>query len=1347
MHFSRNRHNRILSSITFYKCTHILQVFLLFLITFSSFSADVAFNKVFKGTGTYQVESNNITVTSEFGFTGYRFTSAIAGATQFSGNNVNGYLTYDSSGVSKTRYGTISRLVKTGSNVTAFYFIQTNSAYTQTNSSLHSAFIFVDPADETDSDYTSSSSRTLGTSSDPVDSALNSFDATQPVVPILTISSDLTTFSSCVNTVSSSQTVSLNGSILTTDVIVTPGPSYEVSLDNTSFSSSVTIPLTSGSVNDVLVYIRMKALATSPASETLTASSTGVTGQTVTLTGAVSPVSVAGTISATSTTLCYNESTTLTLSGSTGSIQWQSSLDGSSWTSISGATSTTLNTGNLTTSTRYRAVVTSGACSSATSLDQTITVNPEISISGTTSISLDLTSQLTGTGTPATSNPWVSSDLTVATISSTGLVSPLKDGTTSITYTQINGCIKTILFTVSTTDTDGDGVSDNQEIADGTDPNDGCSFKLASRILTPSVAWKAADCDGDGTPNGTDSAPLDFCVGGVRGAVPAITTPQYKFFASADCDSDGIGNAMECFGGGPTCQDFDFDGIPNYLDTDSDNDGLLDSYERNIDSDKDGDADYLDLDSDNDGILDRTEGSKDADGDGKPNYLDLDSDGDGILDAWEASEVYGFHSDYGFTGTVKNADGGFPDANGNGLADFLESSMGGKPRGPQDTDKDGIPDFLDLDSDGDSIPDAVELTSDMDKDNRPNYRDVDSDGDLISDNKETSADADGDGSANYLDLDSDADGIPDRVEGVVICESCASRDDQPDGMDDRSNGIAVDTDNDGKPDYLDTDSDNDGIPDSVEAGKDPSNPVDTDGDGTPDFRDTDSDNDGIPDSVEAGKDPSKPVDTDGDGKPDYLDTDSDNDGIPDSVEAGKDPNKPVDTDGDGKPDYQDTDSDNDGIPDSVEAGKDPNKPVDTDGDGKPDYQDTDSDNDGIPDSVEAGKDPSKPVDTDGDGKPDYQDTDSDNDGIPDSVEAGKDPSKPVDTDGDGKPDYQDTDSDNDGIPDSVEAGKDPNKPVDTDGDGKPDYQDTDSDNDGIPDAVEAGKDPSKPVDTDSDGKPDYLDTDSDNDGIPDSVEAGKDPQVPVDTDQDGIPDYRDLDSDGDGIPDKIEAGKDPSKPVDTDGDGKPDYQDLDSDGDGIPDKLEAGSDSTKPVDTDGDGTPDYRDLDSDADGFSDKEEAGKDSSNPMDLDKDGKPDFQDIDSDGDGVLDRLEDDVNFGAIPDCDRDGIPNRIDQDVCQTFLTQGFSPNGDGVNDTFVIPGLLGMGKNKLSIFNRWGNIVYETEDYKNDWGGKATNVFDPLASDGLLPDGVYYYVIDFNGSRPAISNYLFINRLAK
>jgi gliding motility-associated-like protein len=965
---------------------------------------------------------------------------------------------------------------------------------------------------------------------------------------------------------------------------------------------------------------------------------------------------------------------------------------------------------------------------------------------------------------------------TTITASNTYVVSA-SNGTGSITAN--------VLIEIVAGDTDGDGVTDTQEAIDGTDPIDACSYLVGSQtIANTSAAWKAADCDGDGTPNGTDSGPIDYCVGGTGFTIPKLGTAAYNnFFKNGDCDVDGISNHAEC-NGADNPDDFDGDGIPNYLDTDSDNDMMSDRDERRIDSDGDGDADYLDLDSDNDGILDKLEGNSDADGDGIKNYLDLDSDGDGIKDAWEAAGISEYHQDYNFDGRVSNADGSFPDANGNGLADFLESSMGGKPRGPQDTDKDGIPDYLDLDSDGDSLLDTLEQTYDVDGDGRPNYRDLDSDGDWIADFIDGTMDTDADGTKNFMDLDSDGDGIPDRYEGSAACDNCSGFvDNNNNGWDDRKemvNPAATDTDGDGTPDFKDTDSDNDGIPDSVEVGKDPSKPVDTDGDGKPDYQDTDSDNDGIPDSVEAGKDPNKPVDTDGDGKPDYLDTDSDNDGIPDSVEAGKDPSKPVDTDGDGKPDYQDTDSDNDGIPDSVEAGKDSNKPVDTDGDGKPDYQDTDSDNDGIPDAVEAGKDPSKPVDTDGDGKPDYQDTDSDNDGIPDSVEAGKDPNKPVDTDGDGKPDYLDTDSDNDGIPDSVEAGKDPSKPVDTDGDGKPDYQDTDSDNDGIPDSVEAGKDPSKPVDTDGDGKPDYLDTDSDNDGIPDSVEAGKDPLIPVDTDKDGIPDYRDLDSDGDGIPDKIEAGKDPSKPVDTDGDGKPDYidtdsdndgipdaveagnvnnpvdtdgdgkpdyQDTDSDNDGIPDKIEAGVDPTKPVDTDADGTPDYRDLDSDNDGYADKEEAGKDPSNPVDTDKDGKPDYQDTDSDNDGILDKLENDINYGALADCDKDGVDNRIDADQCPTFAPNGISPNGDGKNDVLITPGILRNQPNELTIFNRWGNIVYQTSNYKNDWGGQTDRAFSLLAGDNLLPDGTYYYVIDFFGKYPNVGTYVYINRQEK
>jgi gliding motility-associated-like protein len=217
--------------------------------------------------------------------------------------------------------------------------------------------------------------------------------------------------------------------------------------------------------------------------------------------------------------------------------------------------------------------------------------------------------------------------------------------------------------------------------------------------------------------------------------------------------------------------------------------------------------------------------------------------------------------------------------------------------------------------------------------------------------------------------------------------------------------------------------------------------------------------------------------------------------------------------------------------------------------------------------------------------------------------------------------------------------------------------------------------------------------------------------------------------------------------VDTDGDGKPDYQDTDSDNDGIPDKVEAGADPSKPVDTDADGTPDYRDLDSDNDGYLDKEEAGKDPSNPVDTDKDGKPDYQDTDSDNDGILDKLENDINYGALADCDKDGVDNRIDADQCPTFAPNGISPNGDGKNDVLIIPGILRNQPNELTIFNRWGNIVYQTSNYKNDWGGQTDRAFSLLAGDNLLPDGTYYYVIDFFGKYPNVGTYVYINRQEK
>jgi gliding motility-associated-like protein len=301
-----------------------------------------------------------------------------------------------------------------------------------------------------------------------------------------------------------------------------------------------------------------------------------------------------------------------------------------------------------------------------------------------------------------------------------------------------------------------------------------------------------------------------------------------------------------------------------------------------------------------------------------------------------------------------------------------------------------------------------------------------------------------------------------------------------------------------------TDTDEDGVPDDVELidGTDPNDPDD--------FKD--SDGDGVPDYVEEeeGTDPTDPKDvkdTDGDGVPDYLEEkdgtdpadssdakDTDGDGVPDYVEKsqGSDPND--------KSDFKD--SDGDGVPDYVEEeeGTDPNDPKDvkdTDGDGVPDYVETqyggdptdpsdglDSDGDGVPDFLEIiqGTDPLDPTDV----------KDTDGDGVPDFIELqqGTDPTDPTDV----------LDTDGDGIPDFIEKlqGTDPLKSgdvlIDSDGDGVPDYIETtdgtdpkdasdlkDSDGDGVPDFIEKlegtdSKNPDDSKDTDGDGVPDYIQT-------------------------------------------------------------------------------------------------------------------------------------------------------------------------------------------------------------------------------------------------------------------------------
>ena len=89
---------------------------------------------------------------------------------------------------------------------------------------------------------------------------------------------------------------------------------------------------------------------------------------------------------------------------------------------------------------------------------------------------------------------------------------------------------------------------------------------------------------------------------------------------------------------------------------------------------------------------------------------------------------------------------------------------------------------------------------------------------------------------------------------------------------------------------------------------------------------------------------------------------------------------------------------------------------------------------------------------------------------------------------------------------------------------------------------------------------------------------------------------------------------------------------------------------------------------------------------------------------------------------------------------FIPQGFSPNGDGINDNFVIQGAEKYVVS-LKVFNRWGNKVYENDHYKNDWDG-VSNV--GILISNQLPTGTYYYTVNFNNGDKEIIGYLTINR---
>ncbi|CAG5085787.1 Ig-like domain-containing protein [Parvicella tangerina] len=86
-------------------------------------------------------------------------------------------------------------------------------------------------------------------------------------------------------------------------------------------------------------------------------------------------------------------------------------------------------------------------------------------------------------------------------------------------------------------------------------------------------------------------------------------------------------------------------------------------------------------------------------------------------------------------------------------------------------------------------------------------------------------------------------------------------------------------------------------------------------------------------------------------------------------------------------------------------------------------------------------------------------------------------------------------------------------------------------------------------------------------------------------------------------------------------------------------------------------------------------------------------------------------------------------------------GFSPNGDNINDIFVITGLDLYPDNKLSIFNRWGNLVYEAAPYNNDWDG--TPSVGVLMGDKVTT-GTYFYILELGDGMEPLKGSIEIKR---
>ena len=494
---------------------------------------------------------------------------------------------------------------------------------------------------------------------------------------------------------------------------------------------------------------------------------------------------------------CSTSAPTVSDLAATGeSVQWYGTSTGG--TTLSSSTA-------LVDGTTYYASQTIGDCESNDRLAVTVTVNQVSAPTGSSSQSFcsssaPTVSDLAATGT---SIQWYGTSIGgTALLASTVLV----DGTTYYASQTIGDCESTDRLSVSVSfvscgsDSDSDGISDNQELTDGTDPLnpdsdgdgvtdgkektdqtdplDGCSLKLASQTLTPSADWKSGDCDNDGVTNdteltdGTDplnpdsdgdgvtdgkektdqTDPLDDC--SLKLASQTLTpSTDWK---SGDCDNDGVTNATELADG------------TDPLNPDSDGDGVTDGKEKTDQTNPlDGCSYYLrsqtltpsakwnTADCDVDGISNGEEVRVGT------HPQDPDTDGDGVTDGREVSDVTDPLDLCSFKllsqSLPVSAGWNQSDCDNDGLSNFDEFAAGTHPADP-DTDKDGVIDGTEFKDNTDPIDPCSYLSASQTLQPGLSWATADCDNDGLTNQQEEEAGTSPD------NPDSDGDGVLDSTE-------------------------------------------------------------------------------------------------------------------------------------------------------------------------------------------------------------------------------------------------------------------------------------------------------------------------------------------------------------------------------------------------------------------------------------------------------------------------------------------------------------------------------------------------------------------------------------------------------